>query len=99
MKKSPLKLSNAILWFLLIAAPLPFLLFLFNFIFGIQKLQQLEEEVEKLHTKTVLAQEIQRKESLLLASLKNPDPHYLDKNVESLTFLLPEVKKLEAIQS
>jgi hypothetical protein len=99
MKKSPLKLSNAILWFLLIAAPLPYLVFLFNFIFGIQKLQQLEEKVEKLHAKTALAQEIQRKESLLLASLKNPDPHYLDKNVESLTFLLPEIKKLEAIQS
>jgi hypothetical protein len=56
MKKSPLKLSNAILWFLLIAAPLPFLVFLFNFIFGIQKLQQLEEKVEKLHAKTALAQ-------------------------------------------
>jgi hypothetical protein len=30
--------------------------------------------------------------------LKNPDPHYLDKHVEPLTFLLPEIKKLETIQ-
>jgi hypothetical protein len=34
---------------------------------------------------------------MLLTSLKNPDPHYLDKNVETLTFLLPEVKKLESL--
>lgn len=84
-------------WSLLAAAPIPFLLFFFNFVMGVQKLNHLEEEMERIHTRTVMAQEIERKESSLMASLKNPDPHYLDKNVETLTFLLPELKKLEMI--
>ncbi|MBS0604801.1 MAG: hypothetical protein JSS60_07175 [Verrucomicrobia bacterium] len=99
MKKLPLKLSHASLWFLLAAAPIPFFLFLFNFMFGMQKLDQLEEEMERIHTRASQMQEIQSKENVLLASLKNPDPLYLEKNVESLTFLLSEVKKFEAIQS
>jgi len=31
--------------------------------------------------------------------LKNPDPHYLDKYIETLTFLVPELKKLEASEN
>ena len=98
MKKIPLKLSNTALWLLLAGAPIPFFLFFFNFLFGLQKLNLIEEEMERIHARTVSAQEVQRRESSLLASLRNPDPHYLDKNVETLTFLLPEVKKLELIQ-
>jgi hypothetical protein len=90
-------LSNTSLWILLASAPIPFFLFFFNFLFGMQKLGHLEEEMERIHARTVMAQEIERKEISLLASLKNPDPHYLDKNVETLTFLLPELKKLEVI--
>jgi hypothetical protein len=92
MKKIP------ILWFLIATAPLPFFLCLFLFLFQMQKFNQIEGEMERIHAKTLHTEEIQRKESSLLASLKNPDPHYLDKNVETLTFLLPEVKKLETIQ-
>jgi hypothetical protein len=98
MKKFPLKLSNVTLWILLAAAPLPFFLFLFKFFLGVQKLNRIEEEIENVQIRISQAQEIQRKDSSVLASLKNPDPHYLDKNVEALTFLLPEMKKLEAIQ-
>lgn len=83
---------------LLIGAPLPFIIALFHFIFGLQKLEELENEIERIHTKAVVLQESQRKENSLLSSLKNPDPHYLDKQVESLAFLFPEIKKLEAIQ-
>lgn len=97
MKLIPIKLSNPVLWSALIIAPLPFLFFLMNFIFGIQKMNELEQEMERIHSRAVLSQEILRKESSLINSLKNPDPHYLDKNIETLTFLLPEVKKLEAI--
>jgi hypothetical protein len=98
MSPFSLKLSPLSLLLLLGAAPVPFIIFLFHFLFGVQKLEQLESEMERVHTKMVLMQENQRKESFLLASLKNPDPHYLDKNVETLTFLLPEIKKLEMIQ-
>jgi hypothetical protein len=93
------KLSPLSIGLLLLAAPVPFFIFLFHFIFGMQKLEQLEGEMQRIHQKMVFLQEAQRKESFLLASLKNPDPHYLDKHVETLTFLLPEIKKLEAIQS
>jgi len=97
MKLLPIKLSNTILWSALIIMPLPFFFFLMNFIFGIQKMNELEEEMKRIHARVIHSQEILRKESSLLNSLKNPDPHYLDKNIETLTFLLPEVKKLEAI--
>ncbi len=43
-------------------------------------------------------EQISHKEKFLLSSLKNPDPHYLDKHVETLTFLLPEIKELETLQ-
>jgi hypothetical protein len=99
MREFPFKLSPFSLALLLCAAPVPFFIFLFHFLFGLQKLDQLEGEMERIHMKMVLMQENQRKESSLLASLKNPDLHYLDKNIETLTFLLPEIKKLEAIQS
>jgi len=92
------KLSPISIWLLLIIGPIPFLIFLSQFIFGLQKLEQLEDEMERIHTKMVISQESQRKESALLSSLKNPDPHYLDKHVETLTFLLPEIKKLETLQ-
>lgn len=93
-----MRLSPISIWLLLIVAPIPFLIFLSHFFFGLQKLGQLEEEVERIHTKMVILQESERKESVLLSSLKNPDPHYLDKHVEALTFLLPEIKKLETLQ-
>lgn len=97
MKSISLRLSTPVLWSILILAPLPFLFFLMNFFFGIQKLSALEEEMQRIHAKAVLSQETLRKEITLLSALKNPDPHYLDKNIETLTFLLPEIKKLEAI--
>lgn len=99
MRKFGFKLSPFTIGLLLFAAPLPFFIFFFHFIFGVQKLEQLEEEMNRIHHKMVFLQEAQRKENFLLASLKDPDPHYLDKYVETLTFLLPEIKKLEAIQS
>lgn len=98
MKRLPIKFSNTALWTILICAPIPFFWVLFNFIFGIQKLNQLEDQLNRVHAKSIRSQQIQQKESALLAALKNPDPHYLDKHVETLTFLLPEIKKLEALQ-
>jgi hypothetical protein len=68
-----------------------------QFFFGLQRLQQLETEVQRVHLKATRAQDAERIENTLMASLKNPDPHYLDKQVETLAFLVPEVKKLEAL--
>jgi hypothetical protein len=99
MNRFPLKLSNTAVWLLLASAPIPFILFLCNFIFGLQHLNELEEEMERIHVRSSQQQEIQRMESSLMASLKHPDPHYLEKNIETLSFLLSEVKKIEMLQS
>lgn len=96
MKIPPIKLSKPLIWITLAAAPIPFFLFLFHFLFGMQKLGQLEEEMERIHRTAARLEETKRSEDALLSSLKNPDPHYLDKHVETLTFLVPETKKLES---
>jgi hypothetical protein len=96
MKKSLFQ-STSFFWTMLITGPLPFIFFLFHFFFGMQKLEQAEQEMERIHLKTLHLKETQRKESALLFSLKNPDPHYLGKHLETLTFLLPEIKKLETL--
>jgi len=94
-----IKLSNTSLWFLLFAAPIPFILFLCSFFFQLQDLNEIEQEMERIHVRESLAQEVKRKESALMTSLKHPDPNYLEKNIETLSFLLSEVKKIEALQS
>lgn len=97
MNDSRYKLPDTVLWSLLIAAPIPFLLFLYSFVSRMQNLSDIEEEMERIHLKASHALEIQRRESSLMASLQHPDPHYLEKNMESLTFLLPELKKIESL--
>jgi hypothetical protein len=62
-----------------------------------QRLQELEEQCELLHRQSALVQSTQKKERVLLASLKSPDKQYIDKHIETLTFLLPEIKKLESL--
>jgi hypothetical protein len=99
VKKNVFNLSNATLWILLASAPIPFLLSFFHFFGGLQTLNQYKEEMERIQAKTLLVQESERKENSLLASLRHPDPHYLDKHIETLTFLLPELKKLEGIHA
>ncbi len=89
MKKLPL------LWTLIFAAPIPLVLCLCHFISRMQKLEELDNEIERIRIKSAQAEETRAKESAALASLKNPDPHYLDKQIETLTFLLPEIKKLQ----
>lgn len=99
MKNYSFKLSQGVLWCLMVAAPIPFFLLLFHFLSGLQKLDALEEEMQRIHTRSSQMQELQRKESTLLAALKHFDPHYIEKNVESLIFLVPDVKKCETLQS
>lgn len=87
------------IWFLLSIAPLPFFYLLFHFVCGMQNLGQVETEMQRIYLKTAHLEEVQRKENALLASLKKPDPHYLDKYLETLIFLPAEIKKLEALQA
>ena len=41
-------------------------------------------------------QSLHQKESVFLSSLKNPDHFYIDKHIETLCFLEPEIRKTEA---
>lgn len=97
MRKFSLKFSPLGLWVIILIAPLPFVIFLFHFLFSLNHLEKLEEEIERIHLKTVHIEESKRRENSVAASLKNSDPHYLDKYIETLTFLFPEIKKLETI--
>lgn len=99
MRKSPLKVAPPLIWLLLLLAPIPFIFFLCQFTLKMQTMGHLEEEIERIHLKTAQLEAVRHKESALMSSLKNPDPHYLDKQLETLTFLLPEIKKLETLQS
>jgi hypothetical protein len=92
------KYSNLLIGILLAIAPLPFFASLAHFFSGLQTLKELESELVRVSAKMVSNQALENKEASLLLALKNPDPHYLDKHVETLNFLLPEVKKLEAFQ-
>ncbi len=92
------KKSNLIGWVIIFVAPLPFFACFFHFLSKAQELTALDFEIERIHTKVTHLEQIQKRESALLAPLKNPDPQYLDKYVETLHFLLPEIKKLEALQ-
>lgn len=93
------KWSHLIGWTVLAAAPIPFFICLFHFLSKAQELAYLDSEIGRIHTKVMHIEQIQKRESALLAPLKNPDPHYLDKYVETLHFLLPEIKKLETLQA
>ena len=83
----------------LLIAPLPFCFSLFHFYSQFDALKNLLSEIERVHAKIAQYQALEKRESTLLSSFKHPDPHYLDTHVETLNFLLPEVKKLEALQA
>jgi len=85
-------------WLILCLSPLPFLYCLFYFITHMQKLDQIEEEMQRIYTKARRIEEVEQKEGVVLSALKSADPHYLDKHIETLSFLLPEIKKLETIR-
>jgi hypothetical protein len=97
MKTFSLVLTRPVIWLLLALLPLPFFFLLFQFVSTFQRLGELEEEMDRIHMRVLGAQEMQKKERSFLEALKHPNPHYLDEHIETLTFLLPEVKKLETI--
>lgn len=99
MKKQLFSIPLNPLWLLIALAPLPFFYFSYQCVSKWQALAQLEEEFQRVQKKSSHLRLVQQNEKSLHAALKDPDPHYLDKYVETLTFLLPEIKKLEALQT
>ncbi len=81
----------------LILAPLPFAYFFFSFVFNMQALNQVEEEISFLHQKSLSTEIKKEKESAFMAQMERSDHFYLDKHLESLLFLESEIMKLQAL--
>jgi hypothetical protein len=84
-------------WFLLCIAPLPFFYFLFHYSANMAHLRELDERIELVHVKKEQAEVVQKRQHSVLSSLAQSDPYYIDKHLESLTFLESEMKKMEAL--
>lgn len=82
---------------LFVIAPLPFLYFFFHFFAQLFAYENLADEMQRIYKKSKQLQTLHQKESDFLASLKNPDHFYIDKHLETLCFLEPEIKKTEAL--
>lgn len=91
------KIFDSLALCVLFLAPLPLLFVCYHTFSSWQHLNLLDTEAERILTKVVQAKQSNEKQAALLAPLKHSDPHYLDKYIETLTFLLPETKKIEAL--
>ncbi len=92
-------MTRGVYWLVCALSPLPFLICVIHFICKLQESSVWEGEFERIHAKAAHMQQIQHRESVLLAPLKGSDPRYLDRQLESLHFALPEIKKLEAMRA
>ncbi len=90
-----LKPVNCLILLLLPCALL--LLFLSHFWGQWQALQEISSEVSRVYEKNLSKEGSQKKESSFLEKLKKADHFYIDKHLESLTFLEPEIKKIEGM--
>ena len=82
---------------LLLLAPLPSCLIILNGYYCLYQLKELANTTQIIHKKILYNEMIQKKEEKILSQLKTSDPQYLDKYVESLSFLQPEQKKLQTL--
>jgi len=82
---------------LLVLAPLPFLYFFFHFFVQLWAYENLADEMQRISNKAKQLQTLHQKESDFLVSIKNPDHFYIDKHLETLCFLEPEIKKTESL--
>ncbi|MBI3236700.1 MAG: hypothetical protein HYZ48_03235, partial [Chlamydiales bacterium] len=76
---------------------LPALFLLFSFFSQLFNYRQIEEELQSIYKKSLYLQSVNQKETAFLNDLKNPDHSYIDKHLETLCFLEPEIKKTEAL--
>jgi hypothetical protein len=92
--KKVLGKPSVIAVFLLII-PLPFLFLFFSFYTEMEKLNEFDANIERLHKKSEEISILKVKESSFLGRLKNANHHFIDENLESLVLLQSEIKKLE----
>ncbi len=86
-------------WLIVCLAPLPIVYFVISGYLQRSTWNALEERMESIHAKNVHYEEIQKKQHSVIHSLSQSDPTYIEKSLESLTFLEPEMKKMETLVS
>jgi hypothetical protein len=96
----PLKKYSSLLPYLALAvAPIPFIYFLCSFFFQMDSLSILEERLERINAKAAQYALNKKREEQFLTDIKTVDHFYIDKHVETLVFLEPEIKRIEALFS
>src|SRR5689334_814969 len=91
-------LPASLLWSLLLCIGIiPSLFFFLYFLEKEQELTQLEERISRLKTKDELVKSRESREKEMWMRIQNADRFYMDKQLENLVFLEPEIKRLEAI--
>lgn len=96
LKKS-LAASPLLLAIVLCIAPLPAFYLLSTFYSQAQALRETEESLARLQERASALAHEKQIESKFLAQIRGADPFYLDKQVESLTLLGPEIARLRTL--
>ena len=94
IKLQPL-ITHPLAWIL--AGLLPCMIVFGYLLIAEKKLQSLEEQALFLQKKHLLMKDRQKKEKKLLSQLKEANRDYVEKELESLQFLSPEIQKLQAL--
>lgn len=84
---------------LLILGVVPSLLIIFHYSDKNSQLEIFSEKLQLLQKRSKLSSHKKQKEDLLLSQMRGADPYYLDKYVESLSFLDSEIKKWQRLSS
>lgn len=77
----------------------PFALLLYYFHVQHEKFISLSNQIEMIERKAIVSEKRQAEEQKVLSAMKQADPYYLDKHVESLLFLEMETQKAKSIAS
>lgn len=69
----------------------------YTYLDKVSNLHTLTSRLQTLHVKSEIFSKSKNRQDKIISSMKGADAHYLDKYVESLLFLEPEIKKWEHI--
>ncbi|NDE82289.1 MAG: hypothetical protein EB051_01565 [Chlamydiia bacterium] len=90
-------LKKPILYTIMFLGLLPSIAIAYHFYGKNMRLSDLSTQLESLHQRSQLVQRKKNTEEQILSQMQGADPYYLDKYVESLSFLEAEQKKWERL--
>lgn len=91
--------QSRLILYIMIAGTLPLLFVIFNFFNKIQSADQLQYAIQNVQTMALQREKKQSVNISLRNSFRDADHFYIDKNVETLDFLTPEIESLQKIVS